>query len=92
MTAAIHVYLVYNKKLKNMNWNTLRPLLRQEFGKNFMFYNDLYKSGTRRIKIRSNSTEEIYNFIKNISPELNVNIYQEEVWTNLFTSVTIHYR
>ena len=75
-----------------MNWNTLRPLLRQEFGKNFMFYNDLYKSGTRRIKIRSNSTEEIYNFIKNASPELNVNIYEEWVWGNVFNSVTIHYK
>jgi len=75
-----------------MNWKTLRPLLRQNFGQNFMFYNDLYKSGTRRIKIRSNSTEEIYKFIKNAHPELNVNIYEEWVWGNVFNSVTIHYK
>ena len=75
-----------------MNWKTLRPLLRQEFGQNFMFYNDLYKSGTRRIKIRSNNTEGIYNFIKNISPELNLNIYNETVYNHNFNSITIHYR
>ena len=75
-----------------MNWNALRPLLRQEFSKNFMFYNDLYKSGTRRIKIRTHNIEGIYNFIKNISPELNLNIYQEEVWGNRFNSITIHYK
>jgi hypothetical protein len=75
-----------------MNWKTLRPLLRQEFGQNFGFYNDLYKSGTRRIKIRTHNVEDIYNFIKNISPELNLNIYNETVYNHNFNSITIHYR
>jgi hypothetical protein len=77
-----------------MNWKTLRPLLRQNFGQNFMFYNDLYKSGTRRIKIRTDIKEvdKIFNFIKNISPELNVNIYEETVFLYTFNSITIHYK
>lgn len=32
------------------NWNVLRPLLREKFGKNFSFYNDM-NIGCRRIKI-----------------------------------------
>ena len=32
------------------NWNVLRPLLREKFGRDFWFYNDGYKS-YRRIKI-----------------------------------------
>lgn len=32
------------------NWNVLRPLLREKFGRDFWFYNDAYKS-YRRIKI-----------------------------------------
>ncbi len=76
-----------------MNWKTLRPLLRQEFGQNFGFYNDLYKSGTRRIKIRTDKqdVDKIFNYIKNISPELNVNIYEETVFLHTFNSITIHY-
>ena len=77
-----------------MNWKTLRPLLRQNFGQNFGFYNDLYKSGTRRIKIRTDikDVDKIFNFIKNISPELNVNIYEETVFLYTFNSITIHYK
>jgi hypothetical protein len=77
-----------------MNWKTLRPLLRQEFGQNFGFYNDLYKSGTRRIKIRTDKqdVDKIFNYIKNTCPELNVNIYKEVVFLHGFNSITIHYR
>jgi hypothetical protein len=32
------------------NWNVLRPLLREKFGRDFWFYNDGYKS-YRRIKV-----------------------------------------
>jgi hypothetical protein len=32
------------------NWNVLRPLLREKFGRNFSFYNDM-NIGCRRIKI-----------------------------------------
>jgi hypothetical protein len=39
------------KDKNNMeNWNVLRPLLREKFGKNFSFYNDM-NIGCRRIKI-----------------------------------------
>lgn len=77
-----------------MNWKTLRPLLRQEFGQNFGFYNDLYKSGTRRIKIRTDKqdVDKVFNYIKNTCPELNVNIYEENVFLYSFNSITIHYR
>jgi hypothetical protein len=77
-----------------MNWKTLRPLLRQEFGQNFGFYNDLYKSGNRRIKIRTDikDVDKIFNYIKSICPELNVNIYEETVFLHNFNSITIHYR
>ena len=77
-----------------MNWKTLRPLLRQEFGQNFGFYNDLYKSGTRRIKIRTDKqdVDKIFNYINSICPELNVNIYEETVFLHNFNSITIHYR
>jgi hypothetical protein len=77
-----------------MNWKTLRPLLRQEFGQNFGFYNDLYKSGTRRIKIRTDKqdVDKVFNYIKNTCPELNVNIYEEVVFLHGFNSITIHYR
>jgi len=77
-----------------MNWKTLRPLLRQEFGQNFGFYNDLYKSGTRRIKIRTDikDVDKIFNYIKTTCPELNCNIYNEETYMVNYNSITIHYR
>ena len=77
-----------------MNWKTLRPLLRQEFGQNFGFYNDLYKSGTRRIKIRTDIKDvyTVFNYIKNTCPELDVNIYEKNVFLYSFNSITIHYR
>ena len=77
-----------------MNWTELRPLLRIKFGKDFGFYNDLYKSGTRRIKIYTHNPEGIYSYIKGLNLQLDVNYYKE---TPIFcripiTRVTIHYR
>ena len=73
-----------------MNWKTLRPILRQNFS-DFYFYNDLYKSGTRRIKICTQNHMEILNFIKLISPILDVKLFQDGGYRTDIR-VTIHYR
>jgi len=75
-----------------MNWKELRPILRQEFGTDFTFYNDQYKSGTRRIKIRTSKFNTIFTFIKNKFPELDVKLYKENIWGAAYTRITIHYR
>jgi len=75
-----------------MNWKTLRPILREKFGQEFTFYNDLYKSGTRRIKIRVTNAVEIFNYIKSLDPKLDVNLYETTSWGYKHTRVTIHYR
>lgn len=74
-----------------MNWKELRPLLRERFGRDFHFYNDMYRSGTRRIKICTKEPSKIVKYIRNKFPELNVNLYVED---NIFkrTRVTIHYK
>lgn len=41
-----------------MNWTQLRPLLREQYGNKFGFYNDKYRSGKRRIKIRCNGVNQ----------------------------------
>jgi len=74
-----------------MNWKKLRPILRQKFD-NFHFYNDLYRSGTRRIKICTRDQDKIFNFIKSIAPELDAKLFETEVYGNRVTRVTIHYR
>jgi hypothetical protein len=72
-----------------MNWIELRPLLREQFGNVFHFYNDIYKSGNRRVKISCysmNNTrrQEMYNFIKSLNVNINVKFYK-----NYY--ITIHY-
>ena len=69
-----------------MNWIQLRPILRDRFGNGFYFYNDGYRSGNRRVKICSyKNRSEIFNFIKKITPELDVKFYKLD-------SLTIHYK
>jgi len=77
-----------------MNWKELRPLLREKFGHNFFFYNDLYKSGTRRIKICTQNSTDMCFFIKCLNPELDVKLYESQCkWGGgIRTRVTIHYR
>jgi hypothetical protein len=68
-----------------MNWIELRPLLREKFGNMFYFYNDGYKSGNRRVKIScSYCRQEMYDFIKSLDVNLDINLYK----TNY---ITIHY-
>lgn len=70
-----------------MNWIQLRPILRGKFGMYFYFYNDVVPStGNRRIKIcSSQNRDKIFNFIREIAPDLDVNLYGS-------SSVTIHYK
>jgi len=51
------------------NWNVLRPLLREKFGKNFYFYNDM-NIGYRRIKIMglNDKIEEIKKMGIDVKP------------------------
>lgn len=51
------------------NWNELRPLLREKFGRDFYFYNDAYKS-YRRIKIMGleDKIEEIKKMGVDVKP------------------------
>lgn len=59
-----------------MNWNELRPKLRKKFKNNFTFYNDMYRSGTRRIKICCNRVKanEMKQFILEQDSTLDVKI------------------
>jgi hypothetical protein len=77
-----------------MNWKELRPVLRKEFGRDFYFYNDQYKSGTRRIKIRTMEPQTMVEFLNTNYPELDAKIYvAQEGWIAYNRkSVTIHYR
>jgi hypothetical protein len=76
-----------------MNWTELRPVLREKFGKDFTFYNDVYRSGTRRIKIDCVNPYEICIFIKELCPELDAKIYKSQYrGSGIRTRVTIHYR
>ncbi len=63
-----------------MNWTELRPKLREQYGNRFGFYNDKYRSGIRRIKIRCNGIDgdEMKQFILEQDPTLNV---EEWDWT-----------
>jgi hypothetical protein len=69
-----------------MNWIELRPILRERFGPHsFYFYNDIYKTGNRRVKISCYSIRrEMYNFIKSLNVNINVKFYK-----NYY--ITIHY-
>lgn len=67
-----------------MTWTKLRPILREQFGNSFSFYNDKYKSGKRRIKINMGDTQNLIGYIKEIAPELDVKRYK------MYTT-TIHY-
>ena len=75
-----------------MNWKELRPLLRLEFGNEFSFYNDLYKSGIRRIKIHTSTPNEMLAFIKTLSPELDTKLFIGDSAWSRSQKVTIHYR
>jgi hypothetical protein len=69
-----------------MNWIELRPILRERFGPHrFYFYNDIYKTGNRRVKISCYSIRrEMYNFIKSLDVNINVKFYKDYY-------ITIHY-
>jgi hypothetical protein len=67
-----------------MTWTKLRPMLREQFGNSFSFFNDKYKSGKRRIKIGVGDTQDVIGYIKSIAPELDVKQYK------MYT-ITIHY-
>lgn len=73
-----------------MNWKELRPMLRKKFGNDFYFYNDLYRSGIRRIKICTSKFSDMYSYIKCLDPKIDVNLFNNHETTE--TSVTIHYR
>ncbi len=70
-----------------MNWIELRPILREQFGHRFYFYNDVYKTGNRRVKIScySISRQEMYDFIKNLDVSIDINFYKSYY-------LTIHYK
>ena len=78
-----------------MNWTELKTKLREQYGNTFGFYNDKYRSGTRRIKIRCNGLDqtEMKQFILKQDPNLNVNKY----WWHPYGSscavecITIHF-
>ena len=72
-----------------MTWIELRPKLREQFGNNFSFYNDKYKSGVRRIKIGTYYPYKFLSYIKEIVPELDVKIYVAHPGAE--PRVTIHY-
>jgi hypothetical protein len=70
-----------------MNWIELRPILRERFGPHsFYFYNDIYKTKNRRIKISCYSIrQEMYDFIKSLDVSIDVNFYKSYY-------LTIHYK
>ena len=72
-----------------MTWDKLRIELRQRFGSHFGFYNDKYRSGIRRIKIETHQPQEFYLYIKEIAPELDINLYKP--YPGSRNRVTIHY-
>jgi hypothetical protein len=76
-----------------MNWTELRPKLRKEFGNQFGFFNDKYRSGTRRVKIYGVSQDELKKFILKQDVSLNVNDYDwKQDWSCSTTKcVTIHF-
>jgi hypothetical protein len=77
-----------------MNWTELRPVLREKFGKDFTFYNDVYRSGTRRIKICCLNPSDMCFFIKCLDPKLDVKLFESITnWGGgKRLRVTIHYR
>jgi hypothetical protein len=58
-----------------MNWTELRPLLRKQYGDKINFFNDKYRSGTRRIKIYGVDPNKIKRFIRKQDSNLIVNDY-----------------
>jgi hypothetical protein len=58
-----------------MNWTQLRVKLRKEFGNQFGFYNDKYRSGVRRVKIYGMDLKELKQFIREQDSNLNVSDY-----------------
>jgi hypothetical protein len=72
-----------------MTWTELRPKLRGQFGNNFSFYNDKYKSGKRRIKISTSHPHKFISYIKEIAPELDVKVWIP--YPGAVLLVTIHY-
>jgi len=76
-----------------MNWTQLRLKLRKEFGNQFGFYNDKYRSGVRRVKIYGMDLKELKQFILKQDPNLNVNDYNWRHYSGVYTMkcITIHF-
>ena len=78
-----------------MNWTQLRPKLREQYGNKFGFYNDKYRSGKRRIKIRYNGVDsnELKQFILKQDPNLDVNDYdwKQGMSYGVVKCVTVHF-
>ena len=76
-----------------MNWTQLRVKLRKEFGNQFGFYNDKYRSGVRRVKIYGMDLKELKQFILKQDSSLNVNDYDwKQDWScSTMKCVTIHF-
>jgi hypothetical protein len=69
-----------------MNWTELRPKLRKHYGNRIGFYNDKYRSGTRRVKIYGVDPNEMKQFIHEQDPNLNVSDYD---WMHMCSTHTI---
>jgi hypothetical protein len=76
-----------------MNWTELRPLLRKHYGDKISFFNDKYRSGTRRVKIYGMDPNKIKRFIRKQDPNLIVNDYDWMYGGGIRTikCVTIHF-
>jgi hypothetical protein len=76
-----------------MNWTELRPKLREQYGDKISFFNDKYRSGTRRIKIYGVDPNKIKRFIRKQDSNLIVNDYDwKQYWSCSITKcVTIHF-
>ena len=74
-----------------MNWIQLRLKLRKEFGNQFGFYNDKYRSGTRRVKIYGMDLNELKQFILKQDSNLNVNDYNWLRRGRPVNVITIHF-
>jgi hypothetical protein len=74
-----------------MNWIQLRLKLRKEFGNQFGFYNDKYRSGIRRVKIYGMDLNELKQFILKQDSSLNVNDYNWLRRGRPVNVITIHF-
>lgn len=68
-----------------MNWQQLRPILRERYGDTFSFYNDKYRSGKRRIKIGyTYDAKDMLKFIIRLDSTIKVKRHD-------YHTITIHF-